>query len=135
MPNDQFDNFDLDSATSGEYINQPGEYDVQIMEAKPHYAKSGTAGVRYLVMTQNRSKTSLDFWLTDAAKPRLRSFAIACGLTPEQMKDFNPSDLVDYQVRITFEAQEGTTYLDAKTWKECDNFELDPEVNSSDFPL
>lgn len=128
MSNNQFENFDLDAVAPSDYINQPGEYDVQITAAKAHYGKTnGTPGVRYSIMTQDRRRTTIDFYLTDAAKPRLRSFAAACGMTPDQMKNFNPADLVNRQVTITFEAQDNSTYLDAKTWKECSPFVLDPE--------
>jgi hypothetical protein len=100
----------------GEYINSPGFYDVQITDAKDVCSNSGTPGVKYYIKTAAGLASTVTYWLTPAAMPMLKNFAVACGLSEAEIENFQPTNLIGHQVNIEFVTNtKDAKYLDVKT--------------------
>lgn len=80
------------------YIDEPGEYEVTIAEAKDDYTRSSKECVFVKFETDDNRTIACSY--VEAVYFKLRKLAKDAGLTESQRKNFDPAMLVGKQLRI-----------------------------------
>lgn len=95
-----------------------GWHEVTVGKHREFKAKTGSPGVEYTVSNEHGS-IGVTFYITPAAKFRLKLFAQTCGLAEVKLRNFDFADLAGKRVRVKAEKND-RGYLDVTDWASAD---------------
>lgn len=94
---------------------------------------TGNKGIEFTVHKNGGSSGRLMFWLTDKAKGFLAEFCIACGLTPEQRRNWEPTDCYGKMLVVTaFKNEKG--YSEIKHYRAATPAEIAEDARKAGLP-
>lgn len=103
----------------GEYLGS-GWHDVLVVSVREFEAKTTTQGVEFELKGQQDAKAKVSFYITEKALWRLAAFAVACGLTKEQLQLYNENSLESHRTlcgrRVKVLLEKGEKYHDVTDW-------------------
>jgi len=102
MNDDQFTPQNLSEVEGNSlYIDNEGKHDVVIVKCENTTSQAGTQGWRFNYRDAQGRMISDTCWLTEAAKPRLKSLGIAAGLNESELQNFIPPMIYGRTIQIT----------------------------------
>lgn len=90
----------MDLTKYGQGYLTEGIYKVKVVSKKLFTANSGTKGVDFAVADRSGATSKVGFMLTEKAMFRLGSFAGACGLSEEEMQNYDHDMLIGKYVKV-----------------------------------
>ena len=89
---------------------------VTIKDAREHSTSLGEKCIRVTFEDEDGRRAKHHFGQSEAALKVLASFAATCGLTRDEIKDFEPRMLVGKRLRVDFEEND-QGFVFAKRWR------------------
>lgn len=77
-----------------------GDHLVKVMSYKEVEAKTHTRGIEFTLNDAHGGKAKETCWITEDAMWRLKLFAVACGLSDEEMRAYDPFVFASHQVLV-----------------------------------